>query len=329
MSQVSADELPELSVILLTPDDFRTIRRTMRHLRAQTARERIEVVIVAPSRAGLGAAPEELEGFRRCVVVEVGEVSVVARAKAAGVWEARAPFVAFAEDHCFPAPGWAGSLIKAHREGWAAVGPAMRNANPRTMISWAGLLLHFGCCVEPAATGEAQSLPWHNTSYRRDLLTPYGDALASMLIVEGMLFDELKAAGHKLYFEQSAAAYHVNISRLSSWVTHAFWGGRLFGATRARQKRWTRRRRLLYACAAPLIPPLRLWRALGDIRRKGLQRELVPRVLPAMLAGLIPHAVGEAAGYALGVGSAERRYSYFEVARTRHVTDEDRRDLES
>ena len=326
---MSAEAQPELSVLIVTPDDYETIRRTVRHLRAQTARERLEVVVVAPSRASLRPDERELEGFHSCVVVEAGEVNVVAEAKAAGVRAASAPFVAFAEDHCFPAPGWAASLIRAHRQGWSAVGPAMRNANPRTMISWAGLMLHFGCCVEPAATGEAESLPWHNTSYRRDLLLSYGDALASMLVVEGVLFDDMKPKGHRLYFEPAAKAYHVNISRPSSWVKHAFWGGRLFGATRARQQRWPAWRRLLHACGAPLVPALRLRRALREIRRKGLRRELVPRVIPAMLAGLIPHALGEAAGYAFGLGSAARRYSFYEVARTRHVTDEDRRELET
>ncbi|HEV2765363.1 MAG TPA: glycosyltransferase [Pyrinomonadaceae bacterium] len=319
----------ELSVVIVTPDDFRTIRRTMRHLRAQTLRERMEVVVVAPSRASLGAAEGELEGFRRCVVVEVGEVSVVAEARAAGARAAGGEFVAFAEDHCFPSPEWAASLAEAHRAGWAAVGPAMHNANPRTMISWAGLMLHFGCCVEPAATGEAETLPWHNTSYRRDLLLAYGERLGSVLVVEGVLFDDLKARGHRLYFKPSAAAYHVNISRLSSWVIHAFWGGRLFGATRAREKRWPAWRRLLHVGGAPLVPLLRLRRALRQIERKGLTRRLVPRIIPAMLAGLIPHALGEAAGYALGLGSAARRYSFYEVARTRHVTEEDRRELET
>ncbi|HEX5708076.1 MAG TPA: hypothetical protein VFX96_12315 [Pyrinomonadaceae bacterium] len=40
-----------MSVLIVTPDDYRTIRKTVRHLGAQTARERLEVVIVAPSRA--------------------------------------------------------------------------------------------------------------------------------------------------------------------------------------------------------------------------------------------------------------------------------------
>ncbi len=128
---------------------------------------------------------------------------------------------------------WAETLIAAHNKGHAAVGPLMRNANPATSISWAGIFLHYGCCIQPILSGMCTNLPWHNTSYKRALLLEYGSELASMLIVEGILFDDLRSRGHTLHLEPAAQTNHVNISLLSSWVRHAFWGGRLFGAMRA------------------------------------------------------------------------------------------------
>jgi hypothetical protein len=55
------------------------------------------------------------------------------------------------------------------------------------------------------------------------------------------------------------------------------------------------------------------------------QREFIPRLLPFMIAGLVPHALGEAIGYALGKGIAEERYTRFELGRLHHVTAEVRR----
>lgn len=318
---------PEMSVLLVTPDDYQTIRRTVRHLRAQTVAGRLELLIIAPSRGGLGLVEREVGCFQSVRVVEVGEIERVAPAKAAGVAEASAPLVAFAEDHCYPEPEWAARLIDAHRQGWAAVGPAMRNANPLTTISWAGLYLNYGCCAGGANSGAARNLPWHNTSYRRQLLLDYGDELPALLAVEGLLLDDLRARGHGLYFEAEAPTSHVNISLLSSWVVHAFWGGRLFGAARARKQGWSVWRRLAYVCGGPLIPLVRLRRAVPVIRRTGRGRELLPRILPAMFAGLIPHALGEVAGYALGVGDAERHYSFYEMKRARHVTAKDRQSM--
>jgi hypothetical protein len=247
----------------------------------------------------------------------------LADAKAAAVTEASAPVVAFAEDHCFPEPDWAEALITAHNQGYAAVGPLMRNANPSTSLSWAGLFLHFGCCIVPGPSGPCTNLPWHNTSYKRALLRDYGSDLASVLIVEGLLLDDLRAKGHTLHLEPMAKTNHVNISLLWSWVRHAFWGGRLFGAMRAKKKTWSVWRRLLYIAGSPLIPIVRFCRTAQQLRESG-KGAFVARITPAVLMGLMPHAVGEATGYALGVGESAERYSYFETKRILHVKPTDR-----
>jgi hypothetical protein len=253
---------PAISVILLTPDRYETVRRTIRHLRAQTIRRRLELLLVAPSARNLGLDEAAVQEFQQFRVIEVGEIKRPAAAKAQAVQQASAPIVAFAEVHCSPEPRWAAALLLAHEQGWAAVGPVMRNANPGTAVSWAGLVLNYGCCLRASASPSATSLPWHNISYRRDPLLEYGDDLASRLIAEGLLLDELRAKGHKLCFEPAAETNHVNISLLSSWVRHTFWGGRLFAALRAEKKQWSWWRRLLYIGGSPLIPLLRLWRAL-------------------------------------------------------------------
>lgn len=314
---------PEMSVVIVTPDDYQVIRKTIRFLRTQTVRDRLEVVIGAPSRKQLGLIESDLAGFHSYKIVEVGEIRILTDAKVATVAESSAPIVAFAEDHCYPEPGWAEALIATHRRGHAAVGPVMRNANPATSLSWAGLFLHYGCCIQPVLSGLCTNLPWHNTSYKRRLLLEYGSELPSMLIVEGILLDDLRAKGHTLQFEPAAQTNHVNISILSSWILHAFWGGRLFGAMRARKNKWPVWKRLIYIAGSPLIPVMRFYRTARNVREVG-KGTLLPRMIPALLAGLLPHVVGEVTGYALGVGPAAERYSYFEMKRFLHVTPKER-----
>lgn len=43
---------PAISIVVVT-DHFATIRRVVEHVRRQTIRDRVELVIVAPSRAAL------------------------------------------------------------------------------------------------------------------------------------------------------------------------------------------------------------------------------------------------------------------------------------
>ena len=320
---MNQSKAPEMSVVIVTPNDYAVIRRTIRFLRAQTVKDRLEVVIGAPSRAQLGLIESDLAGFHSHKVVEVGEIRILTEAKVATVAESSAPIVAFAEDHCYPEPGWAEALIAAHRKEHAAVGPLMRNANPATALSWTGLFLHYGCCIQPVLSGPCTNLPWHNTSYKRRLLLDYGSELASMLMVEGILFDDLRAKGHTLQLEPAAQTNHVNISIFSSWILHAFWGGRLFGAMRARKKKWPVWKRLICIAGSPLIPVMRIYKTAQRLREVG-KGALLPRMIPALLAGLLPHVVGQVTGYAVGLGHAEERYSFFEMNRFLHVTSNER-----
>ena len=154
----------QMSVVLVTPDRYDAIRKTLEHLRAQTVLDQLEIVIVALSAATLNFDAAELSAFGRVRVIEVGEIKSTGRAIAAGVQEASAPVVTYAEEHSYPAPGWAEALIKAHRQSWAVVGAAIANANPGNMISWASLFTDFGPWVEPAEAGEIGHLPWHHAA---------------------------------------------------------------------------------------------------------------------------------------------------------------------
>jgi hypothetical protein len=313
---------PDLSVVIVTPADYQVIRKTIRHLAAQTVRERLEIVIGATSEANLAPMMSELQAFHSHKIVELGEVRVLSEAKAAVVPRTTAPIVVFAEDHCFPEPGWAEGLLSAHARGFPVVGPVMGNANPATSLSWAGLFLHYGCCLQ-ARAGPCTNLPWHNTSYRRHLLLEYGPQLGMMLLAEGILLDDLRAKGHQLHLETAARTNHVNITRPGPWIRHAFLGGRLFAALRAERRHWSLWRRMAYVAASPLVPIVRLKRTLTTVRQVG-RTALLPRVLPPIVAGLLPHALGEVVGYALGLGRTPERYSWMEANRRLHVTPPER-----
>ncbi len=103
-----------LSVVLVTPSDFANIRRTMRHLRAQTIAAQLELILVAPSTMAIAdQTADELAGFGRVEIVTVGPIANVDEAAAAGVHCATTPIVALVEDHAYPEAGWAAALVAA------------------------------------------------------------------------------------------------------------------------------------------------------------------------------------------------------------------------
>jgi hypothetical protein len=319
---MAVQQIPAMSVIVITPDSYSTVRKTIRRLRAQSVSHQLEIVLVVPSAQGASIDRAELDSFCGIQIVEIGDMTSTARARAAGVQRATAPVVAFVEDHSFPAKGWAEALIQAHRQPWAAVGPMMANANPHSLVSWTNLIVEYAEWMEPVPAGVAEHLPGHNGTYKRAHLLEYGDRLEAMLEAESILQWDLRAKGHQLYLEPAAKTYHQNFSAPFSWVALRLDGGRLFAASRART--WSPLRRLLYAFTAPLIPLVRFRRIVGELRRPGRARHLMPRVLPLLFAALVVDGTGEMIGYACGVGNAMRRLSDMEFHRERYLTKHDR-----
>lgn len=325
MSDSGAGESsPAMSVVVVTPDRYATVRRTIRHLAAQKISNSLELLIVAPSSAGLDLDVSELQNFLRHKIVEVGHMNSTARARAAGVREASAPVVAFAEDHAFPAPGWAEAFVERHREDWAAVGPVMANANPHSLTSWANLLIEYAQWLAPAEGGEREHLPGHNCSYKRELLLAYGERLEAMMDAESILHWDLRARGRRLYLEPQARTFHQNFTARAPSLTLRFNGGRLFASSRAMN--WRASQRALFALASPLIPLVRCLRITRELLKPGRPRHLLPRLLPALFIGLAFDGAGEMVGYAFGAGRSMAKLSDMEFHRERYMSARDRRE---
>ncbi len=306
---------PELSVVLAT-DSYKTISKVVRKLSAQSASRSIELVIVAPSPEHADVQRRELAGFHGVKLVAARPFPL-ASARAAGIRAAGAPLVAIGETHAYPEPGWAEALIEAHRGPWAAVGSAMVNANPDSLISWASLFLDYGPWVELAEGGPADYVPVHNTCFKRSVLLGYGGGLDELLLMEQFLIQDLKESGHRLYAESAARTAHLNISKPVAWLRERFYVGRSFASARAGP--WGGPRRLAYAAASPLIPVVRFRRILPLLRDSRRTRGLVPRILPALLTALAVSAFGELCGYAFGAGRSALRCHEVEIHKARFV----------
>jgi hypothetical protein len=310
-------ENPTVSVILIAPGHHASIAATLDCLQAQTIREQIELVLATTAREGLDLPTRLVEGFWGLQVVEVGPIHSSARARAAAVRVARAPVVAFAEDHARPAHDWAEALLNAHAGPRAAVGPSVGNGNPSSLLSWANLLIDYAPWLHPAPGGPAEHLPGHNGSYKRDVLLSLGARLEDLLEAETILHWQLRASGHELYIEPRARTDHLNYVRLADTIPLRFGVGRAFAA--ARSADWPRVRRLVYAASAPLIPPIRLRRTLAELQLPGRPRHLLPRVLPLLCVGLAIDAAGQLVGYAAGPGNSIHHNTQMEFDAERRI----------
>jgi hypothetical protein len=160
--------------MLLMPRGFDELTGALTHLRAQTIRSQIQVVLVATRGREREVEPGQFDGFAALDVVAVDAIPTVASGFAAGVRYATADLVTLVEDHVFVAPDWAATVCEAFSDGCAAgIAPLMFNANPATATSWMNFLVCFTESVTTVVAGDVEFGPGHNTAYRRSVLEQY------------------------------------------------------------------------------------------------------------------------------------------------------------
>ncbi len=313
----------DLSVILVVQRDSELLRRVLRDLQKQSVASRLECVLVTRSATDLtDVSKDALGGALSVRSVEAGHVNTEGGAKAAGVSAARAPLVAFLEDHTFPDPTWAENLLQAHRrDEFAVVGPVVHNANPTSGASWGCFLVYYGPYTWARAESEIEHLPANHSSYRRDLLLDYGSRLPDMLEAEAILHQDLLARGHRLFQEPSAKVYHLNYSRLGPSLREYFLASRVFAARRA--VGWGGLRRAVYTLGSPILPLLRPLRVFRYARSAGLERSVVWRAMLTILLTFSAGAAGEMLGYGVGAGRAEEKLLQFEAERDKVFSPRD------
>ena len=303
--------------------------RTFERLRAQTAAESLEVVLVGcdgGSLEQLAAEGAELAAVR---VVACDRLRSTGHAFADGFRAATAPLIVCAEEHSYPEPGWAEAYIEAfeRRPDAVAVGAALGCENPATAVSWAHLLSDFGPAVGDPEPGWADELPGHHTAYRRELLDSLGEQLAAWLEIEWILHEELRSQDRKLWLEPSVRVSHANVSLIRSAVLSEYQAGRSFGA-------------LGRSCgngpghAGSPSPPRRRSSCVVRMWRTGREAARAETPVPAaalvatMLLGLIVNVAGQAVGALAGIGDSRGRRLTIEVERYKHMRPAERRRYE-
>lgn len=307
-----------LSVCLPT-DKLETLRPVLARLRAQTIASSMEIVIATPEVEATRKAVADESAFAFVRVVGVDALVPLGHARAAAVRAASAPFVFLGETHSFAERGWAEALLTRHDEGWSVVVPGIANANPRGLLSWAGLLLDYGGWLQERPPSELRYWPLNNSSCLRAALLECDDDLERGLSYGDQLLLALQQRRHRVYFEPRAVLSHLNISRFRFWLDERWVGGVLVARHRSRD--WSHAKRVAYVLASPLIPLVLFGRVAPSTVTTIRARRLSLMTLPVMFLGAVAHGLGELVGYARvgGVDGAEARMTEYEIHKARYA----------
>lgn len=264
----------------------RDARPTLECLAAQTVVDQAEVIVVAPEPEA-SVLPLPVTWVQR-------EFASRGRAAAYGIQHSRGRYLALVENHAFPDPNWAESLItELESQGAAGACGVFRPANPKTVWSRVDALLYYGAFSQPTPTTETVArLPRHNVIYRRALLEALGDRLTGLLECEDRLQDAFKSSGHSLLFCPQTGFAHLNSSGWRNALRTCWEFGRAGAVVRSAP--WPTWRKWLQAAFYPVYLPRR-WRLLP-------QRPS-PDLAAVVALALLAACTGEAFGYLAGPSS--------------------------
>jgi hypothetical protein len=297
---------PLLSVVIVVGDEGIRggLERTMQSLRAQASFPSMEVIIVDCSAPG--TAPLKGSDHPNVRTIHLSrDWTTMAGARAEGVRQARAPIVAFLDEHSFAMAGWAEALIEAHKGPWAGVGGEIYNLSSAVGAADSIYLMGHGRWTPPARRGEVDLLPSHDTCYKRKILLEYEPNLALLLMAEPVLMWKLRQDGHRLFLEPDVKSLHGYTVNPLTLVAFYAWN-RCFGAARSSVFQWSRLKRLAFVMLSPFIPWSRSLSLFKLLWKRSPQRLWVFLTgLPFILLAQYSAVIGEAVGMIAGIGNAE------------------------
>lgn len=312
-----SDEV-SLSVVLQAGGQRDRASECLASLLKQSVIDRMQILVLD---YGLGIHPP-LPGSDHSVVevIQRDEYEPFSQSRAIGVRKARAPVVAFVEDHVVVFDGWAEAIIESHRQGWKAIGPEVHSGNPGVGISDAIALMNNASWRPPAEEGVHELLAGHNTAYDREVLSSMGLPVEVLLRCDPVLQWLLRDHGYPCYLNPRSKIAHLNETELHAILPGYFHWNRLFAATRAQVFDWPWQQRAYRILATPLVPIVRVLRQLANVRQNN--PGLLGQYFKSLPVQLIAHsfaALGQALGFLFGEGQSDEAFLRYELNQVRRT----------
>jgi len=248
----------------------------------------------------------------------------LATARVQGIHAARAPVVAFMEEHCQVQPGWAEAIVRAHTGPWGGVACDFVIANPNAGNSDRAFRMTYGVYARPRhGRGRVKRIPGQNSAFKRDVLLRYQDQLEWLMSADLVLQLKMAEDGSELFYEPAAKMAHRNENTVRSFCVGAFYWNWCFSNIRAQVFRWSLARRALRIVLSPLIPWVRLARmSVQAVRLGPSQFAQFVCDIPFVFAVSASSAAGQVAGLLNPLEKGAWEFSQFEMNEPRLLRTE-------
>jgi hypothetical protein len=292
----------------------------LRCLLNQTLIDELEIVLVdfADAEPLPGSDHPSVRLFREVKQRSIGQL------RADYIAHAKAPIVAFYEDHVTVDNRWTEAILTAHMNDVVGVGGEVHNGNADQGISDVCWLFSYGRWLPPVPHGAATLLPGNNASYKRDILLSYGELLPSLLEIDMLLQQQLSKDGYSLMLEPTIKFAHSNEITVSSLCKGYYWFNRCLGNARLYMGLWSPYKRLFYMLISPIVPFIRTLKTVRYFaRHRPSYLVTVVRHVHWLLLANSCAVIGQIMGIMPGskIGLASVRFLDYELNEPRGVSN--------
>tara|TARA_R110002110_G_scaffold74123_3_gene196220 strand:+ start:2141 stop:3076 length:936 start_codon:yes stop_codon:yes gene_type:complete len=209
-------------------------------------------------------------------------------------------FVLVTEDHCVPPHDWLKQFAQAfaeHPEA-SAIGGSVLNGVTDTALDWATFLCEYAPMSPPIVSGPTPNLAGMNVAYRREIFDEVDEQILTSGFWETTLHPLLHKRGHILVADDNVRIFHCKKFSLGLFLRQRFVYSRYYAGIRFASGQ--KAKRLAYAMASVVLPPLLTFRFFQNARHKVSVRSHLAKAAPYLMLFYLVWGVGEAWGYLFG-----------------------------
>jgi glycosyltransferase involved in cell wall biosynthesis len=291
-------EKPQLSVIIASYNPGKLIERCLESLKNQSTDQPFEVIVVDSSTDGTARLIQEK--FPAVKLYQFSDRKFCGDARNIGISASHGEIVAFLDADCRADRNWADQILKDHQSPALAIGGAIANGNPESLIGWASYFCEFSQWMPGFRSRNLADIAGANMSYKRKAFQEYGLFIAGTYSSDTEFHWRLGRNKSCLQFVPSILVFHHNIDQFKSFLRHEFEHGRSFAGVRIKTQHFSELRRFVYAVFSFSIP---LWLIL-KIGLRNLRNRIYLfhflKASPLLMLGLIAWSLGEYASYIRG-----------------------------
>ncbi|MFH1965837.1 MAG: glycosyltransferase [Acidobacteriota bacterium] len=284
-----------LSVIIASYNSRDTIGACLRSLESQADPDSFEIIVIDSSNDGTAEFVEQ--NFSQAEIYRFAERKFCGDARNIGITKANGEVVAFIDADCLAGPSWVEDILRAHDSSDLAIGGAIANGNPESYVGWAAYFTEFSKWMPGTRPDFISDIAGANMSYKTEIFERYGRFIEGTYCSDTEFHWRLGQDGLRLRFVPSIVVSHCNIEHLGKFLKHEIFHGRSFARVRIRARRFSRRRRFVYALGIPLVAgKLLLEIGMANLINRHYLKYFI-RTMPLVSLGVACWCAGEFIGY--------------------------------